>query len=353
MIFCTLFDSYYLDKGLVMFESLKNITDDFKLYVIAFDDKCYDILKDYNDEKLIPISLKEFESEELLRVKKTRTRGEYCWTCSSHAIAYIIDNYEEVCTYIDADMYFYDNPKKVLDEMFAQKSDTQIIEQRFDNRIISREMMRRSGKYCVEFNTFNKNKNSRGILQWWQDRCIESCTVSADGKVFGDQKYLDDWLERFEGVSVVKNIGAGVAPWNIVSYDLIVANGDNIELLYKPTGQRGRLVFYHFHNVSFIDNGHVNIEVYSRANNTSEKLVNTIYIPYLRKIIEKRKFLSEKYNIDYSAAEKHPTSFSSVLKTLSFKGIIGKLRGYTPIGLLEFVWYKKNKKQDIIDVTEI
>ena len=63
MIFCTLFDSYYLDKGLVMFESLKNITDDFKLYVIAFDDKCYDILKDYNDEKLIPISLKEFEKD--------------------------------------------------------------------------------------------------------------------------------------------------------------------------------------------------------------------------------------------------------------------------------------------------
>lgn len=353
MIFCTLFDSYYLDKGLVMFESLKNITDDFKLYVIAFDDKCYDVLKDYNDEKLIPISLKEFESEELLRVKKTRTRGEYCWTCSSHAIAYIIDNYEEVCTYIDADMYFYDNPKKVLDEMFTQKSDTQIIEQRFDNRTISREMMRRSGKYCVEFNTFNRNKNSREILQWWQDRCIESCTVSADGKVFGDQKYLDDWLERFEGVSVVKNIGAGVAPWNIVSYDLIAVDGDNIEILYKPTGQRERLVFYHFHNVSFIDDSHVNIEVYSRANKTSEKLVNTIYIPYLKKIIEKRRFLSEKYNIDYSVVEKHPTSFSSVLKTLSFNGIIGKLRGYTPIGLLEFVWYKKNKKQDIIDVTEI
>ena len=35
--FCTLFDSNYIDRALVMYQSLEAVLDDFKLYVIAFD----------------------------------------------------------------------------------------------------------------------------------------------------------------------------------------------------------------------------------------------------------------------------------------------------------------------------
>ncbi|MCH5266993.1 MAG: hypothetical protein J1E62_01505 [Lachnospiraceae bacterium] len=353
MVFCTLFDSHYLDKGLVMYDSLKAVSNAFKFYVIAFDDKCYEVLKEMESDSLIPISMKEFESEELLQVKKSRSRGEYCWTCSSHAIAYILDHFETKCTYIDADMYFYEDPQCVLDEMEQSNCQIQIIEQRFDDRTLSRQMMKRSGKYCVEFNTFTRNQNSRTVLQWWQDRCLESCTVSADGKVFGDQKYLDDWLERFEGVHVVENKGAGVAPWNITNYELLEKKGENIFLQYLPTGERCKLIFYHFHNMSHIGENKINIEVYSRASKTSEALVEEIYFPYIKQIEKKRRLLSEKYGIDYQQKEIHPTNPIAMLQEFRLDSIVKKIKGYNVFGLMQYMWYQKNRKKDIIDISDI
>ena len=46
MVFCTLFDSYYLDKGLTLYHSLKKVSDQFKLYIFCFDDSSYEVLKD-------------------------------------------------------------------------------------------------------------------------------------------------------------------------------------------------------------------------------------------------------------------------------------------------------------------
>ena len=68
LTFCTLFDSNYLDKGLVLYESLKNVMTDFKLYILAMDDICCSILNAQQLEHVVVISLKEFEDEELLEL---------------------------------------------------------------------------------------------------------------------------------------------------------------------------------------------------------------------------------------------------------------------------------------------
>ena len=117
-IFCTLFDSNYLDKGITLYKSMEKHIPEFKLYVFAFDDKCYNILKKENYSYLIPISLEEFETSALLKVKKERTQAEYCWTCSPWIIKHVIDKYSEpICTYIDADMGFLSSPQPVFEEM--------------------------------------------------------------------------------------------------------------------------------------------------------------------------------------------------------------------------------------------
>lgn len=44
LIFCTLFDSNYIDKGLSLYWSMRKNIDNFKLYIFAFDTQCYEVL---------------------------------------------------------------------------------------------------------------------------------------------------------------------------------------------------------------------------------------------------------------------------------------------------------------------
>ena len=44
--FCTLFDSYYLDKGIALYKSLERVSNDFMLFIFCFDERSYDILND-------------------------------------------------------------------------------------------------------------------------------------------------------------------------------------------------------------------------------------------------------------------------------------------------------------------
>ena len=64
---CTLLDSNYLDKGLVLYQSLEKCASNFTLYVLAMNDKCFEVLTDLNYKHLIPIKLVDFENEDLLR----------------------------------------------------------------------------------------------------------------------------------------------------------------------------------------------------------------------------------------------------------------------------------------------
>jgi hypothetical protein len=155
------------------------------------------------------VSLASFESSELLRVKPGRTKGEYCWTCTSHAIRYVLDTFSlpEV-TYLDADLFFYAPPSILLDELDRSGASVLITPHRYTRRY---DISRRSGIYCVQFTTFRADERGLRALDWWCERCLEWCHARVENGKFGDQKYLDDWPTRFPGVHVLEHLG-GVAP---------------------------------------------------------------------------------------------------------------------------------------------
>ena len=159
---CTLFNSNYLDKGLTLYESLEKFSNDFILYVLAMDDKCYNILTQENRKHLIAIDLKDFENEDLLKAKSNRSFGEYCFTCTASLIKYILTKYNsKYCTYIDADMYFYSDPICIIEEMNRRNASVQITGHRF-NKFEAIERKNLVGEFCVEFNTFKNNKEGTG-----------------------------------------------------------------------------------------------------------------------------------------------------------------------------------------------
>ena len=117
--FCTLFDTHYFSRGLALYYSLEKNCPDFHIFIFAFDDKTKGLLQGMNLDNATIISLTEFEDDELLRIKPTRSLAEYCWTCTSSTILYILERFNvESCTYLDADLFFYSNPAQIFDEIF-------------------------------------------------------------------------------------------------------------------------------------------------------------------------------------------------------------------------------------------
>ncbi len=94
------------------------------------------------------------------------------------------------------------------------------------------------GIYCVQFMPFLRD-GSADIRRWWQDRVIEWCYARAEDGKFGDQKYLDDWPERFgEAVHVLSQPQWTQAPWNATRF----AAADAVDLPLPPTAHAGRCV---------------------------------------------------------------------------------------------------------------
>lgn len=258
---------------------------DFKLYVFAFDDKCYDVLKSEKLSGLIPISLKQFETPELLKVKKERTRVEYCWTCSPWVIKHVIEYYREsICTYIDADMEFFSSPQPIFDEMRQRGCSTIIVPHRFKNDEQEKIEHEAKGTYCVEFNTFLNNANGLEALNWWADRCLEWCFYALPGTTewYGDQKYLNVFPEKFKGVMVCNHYGVGMAPWNIKLVDYAGKEDGIVKIKVKKTDEVFPVVIYHFENVAYITK-HI---LHASSRTKSVELHNAIYGPYIKRLIE-------------------------------------------------------------------
>jgi len=287
--FCTLFDINYFSQGLAMYESLKNnCKNDFMLYIFAFCDESHKKLKELNLDSATIISLKELEQgiPALLEAKKDRTKGEYCWTCGSASILYCIKTFNlNQCTYLDADIYFYSDPKILLDEM-GEKS-ILITEHRYTPRYDQTET---SGKYCVQFVSFKNDENGMKALNWWVDSCIDWCYARIEDGKFGDQKYLDDWTQRFTGVHVLKHLGGGVAPWNVQQYDLKIKNNQKY-IQEKNKKECYPIVFYHFHNLKVDNKGYFSRDSYAYYS-IDDAFKKELYLPYMKKLSENSKKFS-------------------------------------------------------------
>jgi len=270
--FCTLFDSNYLTRGLALHESMVKYIPDFKLFIFAFDDRSHKILTKMKLKNTVVISLKEFEYPRLLEVKPTRSVAEYCWTSTSSTVLYVLDRFGvDNCTYIDADICFYSSPEPIFTEM----GDNSILltEHRYSPRY-NKEV--KSGRYCVQFVTFKNDERGRKALTWWRDRCLEWCYDRYEDGKFGDQLYLDDWTERFEGVHVMQHLGGGLAAWNVQQYDFVEING---KLTGKElsSGQQFDVIFYHYHYLRFFKGG--KIELGRRV--LTKNVLDIFYKPYI------------------------------------------------------------------------
>jgi hypothetical protein len=277
-----------------MYRSLMRHSPGCRLYIFAFDDLALHTLRSLDLTGVTVISLDDFETDELRAVKRTRTMQEYCWTCTPYVITHVLDRFREPeCTYIDADLFFYGDPGSLLGELG-------------DHSVLitphwytpSYDSSQKYGIYCVQFVTFRDTEQGRAVLNWWRAACHDWCYSRIEEGKFGDQKYLDDWPERFTGVRVAAHRGGGVAPWNVQQYSISNTYG---QLTITMDSAVYPLVFYHYHYVRFYRNGIIDLGPFDLPKNSLELL----YRPYLKTLhlLEK-----EVIQLDKSLKSVHQTT---------------------------------------------
>ncbi len=176
------------------------------------DKACYDILEKKSLPNMDLIRLEDFETKNLFSIKKERTFSEYCWTLTPFTPKIVFDRNPDALrvTYLDADLWFRKPPKPIFKEFENSKKQVLITEHAYDEDYDQSE---KYGKYCVQFMIFKRG--GERIRKWWEEKCLEWCFAKFENGKFGDQKYLDDWLERFpKQVHVLSQRESIQAPWN-------------------------------------------------------------------------------------------------------------------------------------------
>lgn len=234
--YVTLFDNLFLPQGLALYESMKRWAPEFKLWILCVDEKCHQILDLLQLEDVNLLKLSEWETPELLNVKSGRTRGEYCWTLTPFAPAFVFLSDTEITrvTYVDADLWFRQSPAPIFDFFDKSGAGVLLTEHAYAPENDKSEL---SGRFCVQFMTFDRVRGEP-VRKWWEEKCLEWCFNRYEDGKFGDQKYLDDWPVRFaELVSVLDRKEWALAPWNAGRY---------------PYSEG---IFWHFHGLRILMRG--------------------------------------------------------------------------------------------------
>ena len=276
--FCTYFDRNYLTRGLVLYRSLaRHFQHHFTLWVLCFDATTYQTLDRLHLPGVRLIALEQFEAgdSDLQRAKAERNLVEYYWTCTPSLPLYILNHNPEVhlITYLDADLCFYGDPLPIYAEMGDRS--VLIVEHRYTSE--HAHLAATSGIYNVGLLAFRRDDRGLACLHWWRDRCLEWCFTRCEDGKFGDQKYLDDWPQRFGGVVVLQHKGAGLAPWNAAQYSVEWNEG-------RLTVDDAPLIFYHFHGFKNVARNAVQPAIHMYR--LSPLLIEYIYFPYTHALWE-------------------------------------------------------------------
>lgn len=213
--FVTLFDSGFLPLGLALHASLVKHAGRFHLWVVCMDQAAAEQIQRLAPAHVTTIALSELETPELLAAKQDRNRGEYCWTMTPFTFDAVFERAPEAArvTYLDADVFFFDDPAVFLRELEEAGRHVLMTEHAYDPAY---DQSRSSGRFCVQFLTFDRSPAAREVLEWWQTRCLEWCYDRVEPDRFGDQKYLDRWPELFpDAVHILRQIDKMLAPWNV------------------------------------------------------------------------------------------------------------------------------------------
>lgn len=268
-IYTTLFDSAYMARGLVMIESLLRCSTNSlvkpEIYVLAMDNECHnkmEYLFGY-DERVVVGGLRDRDQAK----RKDRTWQEFCWLMASvhtDEVMQLPEADRNGVTYLDADLMFFDDPELIFDDIGDHP--IAITPHRFS--IADAPRYEKNGLYNVSWVSF-AGSTGRACLSRWAEQCIDWCYYRNDEhngqRVFGDQKYLDEWPALYpNAVKILNSKRIGMAPWN----------------LHESYGVSP--IFFHYSGFKELEGGRGGYQFYNPNWKNGGYFTETIFQPYVR-----------------------------------------------------------------------
>ena len=294
LYFTTYFDKNYLSRGLVLYDSLKEHSSSFKLFVLCLDDFTLDYFKNhpgqYPEIEILSLGEMEAYDRELNDCKTDRSLIEYYFTLSPCLPLYLLKKHAlpHICS-LDADIFFLQSPELLFN--YLNEYSIVITPHKFSAELSD---LVKYGYYNVSFQIFKNDDNGQNCLANWREQCLIWCGDHFDeiNNRFADQKYLDEWPQRYRGaVKILDDHVSGIAPWNLNNYTIKRKN----RAFYSNDE---RMIFYHFHQFKFISAkwaSHGFNEYQVKYNHEIGKL----YLEYWNKV--------NKYNKRLSFTKDHST----------------------------------------------
>lgn len=257
-----------------MWNSLRVHDASAVLWVLALDEATAVTLRNEHDTlRVVTLADLEADDRALLAAKTSRSRVEYFFTLSPCWPRWILKTYPDIdrMTYLDADLFFFDNPNSIFAAMDASGADVLITSHRFPTAL---QHYNRHGRFNVGILSFKNTERGRTCLDDWRERCLEWCYDRLEGERYADQKYLNGWPAMLgQALLVLHHPGVNLAPWNWVGHTLSIDNG-------RVTVDGEPLIVFHFAGLRRLgdalwDSGQLDYGVMTRPIRTA------IYGPYL------------------------------------------------------------------------
>jgi hypothetical protein len=232
-------DSNYLSRALSLISSLQSHGFMGRIVVFTHDEQAREKLSALAIINLQIYMITDLESQfpEIVEAKNNRPTIEYYYCITPFLLKYIQINFPgSLSVYLDADLYFFLPLSDVLAGF--DMSVIAITPHRFTE---ANSNLEKYGLFNVGLVCFGTGYAPTNVLDWWANRCLESTSQELSKGVYGDQKYLDSFVEISPGIKILDDSGFNAAPWNL--RDSGISEG---RVWVESGSERSNLVFFHF-----------------------------------------------------------------------------------------------------------
>lgn len=266
---CTLFDVSYAPQGLALVRSIRQCNPAARVWVVAIDGDTERLVHGLQDPHVRTIPVSEVGDARLRALRGERPASEFCWTVKPFVPEAVFTRAKDsqATVYLDADSWILKPLDPLIDEMRRSCAYAMVSRHDFSPQY---DQVSASGEFAANVLAFTPQATA-AILPRWQDQVLDWCGSVARPDAFGDQKYLEEWPQRY---------GGAVHVW---SQDALLASPWNVDRRVPD-----QLVAYNFHGLRLVDSNHV---LLTNAYHLSPQVVSTLYVPYLHELATSMRYM--------------------------------------------------------------